>query len=79
MMGITGKCLPLHCESTRKEDVMARPIRETPILYGKDARRFEAEMRRVDNLSPQERNANREKLKKEYERICKEWNLTFKI
>lgn len=58
---------------------MARPIRETPILYGKDARRFEEEMRRVDNLSLQERNANREKLKKEYERICKEWNLTFKI
>lgn len=58
---------------------MARPIRETPILYGKDARRFEEEMRRVDNLSPQERNANREKLKKEYERICKEWNLTFRI
>ena len=58
---------------------MARPIRETPILYGKDARRFEAEMKRVDNLSPQERNANREELKKEYERICKEWNLTFKL
>ena len=58
---------------------MARPIRETPILYGKDARRFEEEMRRVDNLSLQERNANREKLKKEYERICKEWNLTFRI
>ena len=58
---------------------MARPIRETPILYGKDARRFEEEMRRVDNLSLQERNANREKLKKEYERICKEWNLTFKL
>lgn len=58
---------------------MSRPIRETPILYGKDARRFEEEMRRVDNLSPQERNANREKLKKEYERICKEWNLTFKL
>lgn len=69
----------MHCESIGKEVFMARPIRETPILYGKDARRFEEEMRRVDNLSLQERNANREKLKKEYERICKEWNLTFKI
>ena len=58
---------------------MARPIRETPVLYGKDACRFEEEMRRVDNLSPQERNANRKKLRKEYERICKEWNLTFKL
>jgi hypothetical protein len=58
---------------------MARPIRETPILFGKDARRFEEEMRRVDNLSAEERKANREKLRKEYERICKEWNLTVKI
>lgn len=58
---------------------MARPIRETPILFGKDARRFEEEMRRVDNLSAEERKANREKLRKEYEQICKEWNLTFKI
>ena len=58
---------------------MARPIRETPILFGEDARRFEEEMRRVDNLSAEERKANRDKLRKEYERICKEWNLTFKI
>ena len=58
---------------------MARPIRETPILFGKDARRFEEEMRRVDNLSAEERKANRETLRKEYERICKEWNLTVKI
>ena len=46
---------------------MARPIRETPILFGEDARRFEEEMRRVDNLSAEERKANREKLRKEYE------------
>ena len=46
---------------------MARPIRETPILFGKDARRFEEEMRRVDNLSAEERKANREKLRKQCE------------
>ncbi len=56
---------------------MARPIRETPILYGKDAERFEKEMKRVENLSPEERKANREKLYREVERIKKEWNLTF--
>lgn len=56
---------------------MARPIRETPILYGKDARRFEEEMKRVDNISPEERKANREKLYQEVERIKKKWNLTF--
>lgn len=57
---------------------MARPIRETPILYGKDARRFEEEMKRVECLAPEVRKANREKLRKECETIRKEWNLTFK-
>ena len=28
---------------------MARPIRETPILYGKDAERFVEEMKRVES------------------------------
>ena len=35
---------------------MARPIRETPILYGKNAERFMEHMRRVDNMSIEERN-----------------------
>lgn len=56
---------------------MARPIRETPVLYGKDARRFEEEMKRVESISAEERKANREKLYQEAERIRKEWNLTF--
>lgn len=30
---------------------MARPIRETPILYGKDAERFVEEMKRVESLT----------------------------
>ena len=58
---------------------MARVIRETPVLYGKDALRFEEEMKRVERLSPEERKTNREKLHKSYEQICKEWNLTFKV
>ena len=29
------------------EENMARPIRETPILFGEDARRFEENMRNV--------------------------------
>lgn len=56
---------------------MARPIRETPILYGKDAERFVKEMKRVESLSPEERKANREKLHQEAERIKEKWNLTF--
>lgn len=28
------------------EDLMARPVKETPVLEGKDARRFEEEIKR---------------------------------
>ncbi len=41
---------------------MARPIKETPILYGEAARRFEEEMKRVENMSKEERMANRKKV-----------------
>ncbi len=59
---------------------MARPIRETPVLSGKDARRFERAMREVEKYCTEEqRKANRQKLRSEYEQICKEWNLTFKV
>ena len=34
---------------------MARPIRETPILYGKDAERFVEEMKRVESLTTEQR------------------------
>ena len=56
---------------------MARPIRETPILMGKDAERFVKEMKRVESLTPDQRRANREKLYAEVEEINKKWNLTY--
>lgn len=56
---------------------MTRPIRETPILVGKDAERFVKEMKRVDSLTPEQRRANREKLHTEVEEINKKWNLTY--
>ena len=56
---------------------MSRPIRETPILYGKDAERFVEEMKRVENLTPEQRKANREKLQAEIAVLDKEWNLTY--
>lgn len=56
---------------------MSRPIRETPILFGKDAERFTREMKRVESLSKEQRRANREKLLREAALIEKEWNLTF--
>lgn len=34
---------------------MARPIKETPILFGDDARRFEERMMQVRRESPQDR------------------------
>lgn len=58
---------------------MARPIRETPILFGKDARRFEKEMKRVEAISPEVRKANREKLCKECDEIRKELNINYRI
>ena len=56
---------------------MARPIRETPILYGKDAERFVEEMKRVESLTPEQRKAIREKLQAEIAVLDKEWNLTY--
>ena len=41
---------------------MARPIKETPILYGEAARKFEEEMQRVENMTREERMANRKKV-----------------
>ena len=34
---------------------MARPIKETPILYGEDARRFETRMQEKRRISAEER------------------------
>jgi len=56
---------------------MARPIRETPILYGEDARRFEENMKRVESMNPEQRRANREKVHMEAEEFRKKWNLTY--
>ena len=37
---------------------MARPIAETPILYGEDAERFIEHAKRVESLSREQRRAN---------------------
>ena len=41
---------------------MARPIKETPILTGSDAERFVERAKRVENMSREERAANRARL-----------------
>jgi len=46
-----------------KRENMARPIKETPILYGEDARRFEELMKHPRKVSQEEL----ERRKKDYE------------
>lgn len=46
---------------------MARPIRETPILFGDDARRFEERMKHPHKVSDEER----ERRRKNYELVIK--------
>ena len=53
---------------------MARPIRETPILYGEDAERFVKRMQEVESLSKETRAANHRKLMADYEQVRKEIN-----
>lgn len=45
---------------------MARPIRETPTLFGEDARRFEERMKKPRVVSKEER----ERVKRNYELVC---------
>lgn len=70
----TDKAVSLwYYKPTKRETMKAKyPFKETPILYGEDAIRFEKEMERVDNMSQEERRKNWEKLEREYNEICKE-------
>ena len=40
---------------TFNDNIMSRPIKETPILYGKDARRFLARMKEKRTETPEQR------------------------
>lgn len=46
---------------------MARPIKETPILFGSDARRFEERMQNPPKVSPEKR----EEICRSYETVIK--------
>ncbi|HAE24163.1 MAG TPA: hypothetical protein DCG33_02385 [Prevotellaceae bacterium] len=52
------KCSNFATESSKvnqiKDKTMARPIAETPILFGEDARRFEERMKHPRKTSPEE-------------------------
>lgn len=47
---------------------MARPIKDTPILFGEDARRFETRMSEQRKISPQKK----AQMKRDYETV-KQW------
>ena len=53
--------------NSKKEEFMARPIKETPILYGKDAERFIHEMENVKPAS----DAEKKRVRASYEKIKK--------
>lgn len=46
---------------------MARPIKETPILFGSDARRFEERMKNPPKVSPEKR----AQIRRSYEAVMK--------
>ena len=50
---------------------MARPIRETPILYGEDAERFVKEMERVEAISPEARADYQKRQERQFKEISK--------
>ena len=51
-MLIRGKCVTLHLNiQVKYVFTMARPIKETPILYGEEARKFETRMMNPEPVS----------------------------
>ena len=62
------QCFSLYiCKEIIKTKFMARPIKETPILYGEDARRFEKRMKEKRHEDPEKR----AKRLRDYEMIMK--------
>lgn len=59
--------LPLYLQLMKGGNKMARLIRETPILFGEDARRFEEKMKNPRKVSKEER----ERRRKNYELVMK--------
>ena len=57
--------------------IMARPIRETPVLKGEDAFNFEMRRLEVDNMSKDQRAENRRKLDEQVERAEKYIKICF--
>lgn len=50
------------------------PFKETPILYGKSAERFDRLMEEVDNMSQEERRKNWKEICKKHEEFIRKYN-----
>lgn len=72
----TDKAVSLwHYKPIERETMKAKyPFKETPILYGEDAIRFEKEMERVDNMSQEERRKNWEEVCRIHEEFIRKYN-----
>ena len=72
----TDKAVSLwHYKPTKRETMKAKyPFKETPILYGEDAIRFEKEMERVDNMRQEERRKNWEEVCRIHEEFIRKYN-----
>lgn len=56
--------LPLPRKTIEERNIaMARPIKETPILFGEDAKRFEERMRQKRTEAPEDRKRRLENFK----------------
>ena len=62
------KWLPLWRYNILSVHIMARPIRETPVLKGEDAFNFEMRRLEVENMSKEQRAENLRKVEEGYAR-----------
>ena len=60
---INRKALILQSNNKEKDKTMARPIKETPILFGEEARQFEMRMLNPQSLSSE----RKERIQRDYE------------
>ena len=59
----SGNCTKLFFNDYLMRNIMARPIRETPVLYGEEARKFELRMQNPPRLSAKQI----ERMQRDYE------------
>ena len=58
-------------ELRERRIIMARPIKDTPILKGIDAFNFEMRRLEVEHMSKEQRAENSRKVREDYEAFCK--------